>query len=270
MNEALRSDVQTASDLRGGAGDPGVTYTIKVLSSRIGEDGKELRTVLFRRTAGGESVELGAETDAPNLMAHLPELLDAAMEIQRNLGPAPRTAGTPASSLFSRFAEESRLLRRLTGGAETEAQEVGERRAAREAMVMRDAAWEAIRHVLPPERRSEIDALVGFHEQPGELARSLEAIAALVDAMLGDPEDSVILGACDLDGGYADALRRQAAALRADLEAARREGPERRGLLRLIGTAYRALRTDAVMAVARADFPLRSAGRREGGYPEHP
>ena len=96
MKQAVRSD----------AGGAAVTYTIKVLSTEPAEDGKHLRRVLFRRTAGGESIEISAETDAPNLFANLPNFLDAAMERQRSLGPARR----------ARAEEESRRLRWLTEG----------------------------------------------------------------------------------------------------------------------------------------------------------
>jgi hypothetical protein len=101
MKQALRSDAAGAA----------VTYTIKVLSTHEGEDGRALRRVLFRRTQGGESIEIRAETDAPNLFAHLPDFLDAAMELQRTLGP-----GRPAPG--ARSEEESRRLRWLTAGAE--------------------------------------------------------------------------------------------------------------------------------------------------------
>lgn len=104
MNDALQGD----------AAGSAVTYTIKVLSTQPGEGGRELRTVLFRRTSGGESIEISAETDAPNLFARLPDFLDAAMEIQRSR----RSAQRPESALPSGFAEESRLLRWLTDGAE--------------------------------------------------------------------------------------------------------------------------------------------------------
>jgi hypothetical protein len=101
MKQAVRRDAAGAA----------VTYTIKVLSTHPGEDGKALRRVLFRRTEGAESIEISAETDAPNLFAHLPDFLDAAMAVQRSLGSAPRAPCT-------RAAEESRRLRWLTEGAE--------------------------------------------------------------------------------------------------------------------------------------------------------
>src|SRR5256885_1297068 len=94
MNEALRRDAASAA----------VTYTIKVLPTQPGEDGKALRKVLFRRTEGGQSIEISAETDAPNLFAHLPHFLDAAMELQRSRGPG-------RSAPCGRAAEESRRLR---------------------------------------------------------------------------------------------------------------------------------------------------------------
>src|SRR5262249_13544029 len=82
-------------------------YTIKVLESR-GEDAAEggMRTVLFQRISEGEVIEISAETDAPNLFAKLPELVEAALEIQRAV-EAP--GGAPA------LAEEARRLRFLAG-----------------------------------------------------------------------------------------------------------------------------------------------------------
>ncbi len=273
MTDTLEGDVRATEDtvsefiLHAGPGPdrPGpVTYTIKVLSDGAGEDAGGMRTVLFRRTSAGESIEISAETDAPNLLAKLPDLLEAALSIQRALWPAQRTISGLRSGFFPRLAEESRRVRWLTEGdhGPTGHREIERRRLVREAMIVRDVAWEALRHVLPPERRAEVDALVAVHETPAELAASMESIAALVDRMLGDEADAVILAACDIDAAYAAALRRQAAMLRAAEASAgpRETAPERRGVLRLIGMAYRALSTEAFLTVARASAPPRARG----------
>ncbi len=65
--------------------------------------------------------------------------------------PAQRTISQLPSSHFPRLAEESRLLRWLAEGAPgAEHAELERRRVMREAMIVRDVAWEAIRNVLPP------------------------------------------------------------------------------------------------------------------------
>jgi hypothetical protein len=242
-----------------------VTYTIQVLSSEPGAGGRELRTVLFRRTSSDESIEISAETDAPNLLAKLPDLLDAALEIQRALWPAQRTVSKLSSSFFPLLAEESRLVRLLTTpDAQREPADLERRRVAREAMIVRDVAWEAIRHVLPPERRGEIDSLVKLHETPSDLVQSMNAIAGLIERMLADPAEAAALALVDIDELYAAALRRQAAALDAserDAVDTKREREPKRGVLRLIGMAYRALRTDAFLAVFDAASPPRTRGR---------
>ena len=264
MNQALSSDVRRVGPLpREAPLADAITYTIKVLSSAPAADGREVRTVLFSRTSQGETIEISAETDAQNLLAKLPDFLDAAMEIQRSLWPAQRTISQLPSSHFPRLAEESRLLRFLADGAPGEEHaEIERRRVVREAMIVRDVAWEAIRNVLPPERRREIDGLVDLHETPADLAASMDAVGALIDAMLGDPEDALILAACDIDGAYAAALRRHALVLRAaEAEASPPEPPKRPRVLRLIGMAYRALRTDAFLTVARASEPPRAVAR---------
>ncbi len=244
-----------------------VTYTIKVLSTARGAHGEALRTVLFQRTSPGESIEISAETDAPNLLAKLPDLLEAALDLQRALWPAQRTVSRLPASFFPLLAEESRLVRWLTQGGSpvTGRRELLRRRLAREAMIVRDVAWESLRAVLPGERRAEIDALVSVHETPAELVASMEAIAGLVERMLGDVEDAVVLAACDIDAEYAAALHRQAALLAAESAAApEHPAPRRPGVLRLIGMAYRALRTEAFMTVARPGAPPRARG---GGGP---
>jgi len=263
MEEAISSTIRNVSDPRQDPPSSAVTYTIKVLSSLPAEDGKEVRTVLFSRTSHGESIEISAETDAPNLLARLPDFLDAAMELQRSLWPAQRTISRLSSSFFPSLAEEARRVRWLAEGApERERAELERRRVAREALIVRDVAWEAIRGVLPRERRREIDALVGVTETPADLAASMDAVAGLIDAMLGDEEDRDILAACDIDGAYAAALRRQAAVLRdAEADAAHAERPARPRVLRLIGMAYRALRSEAFLALTRPDAPPRAVPR---------
>jgi hypothetical protein len=83
-----------------------VTYTLKVVHT--GEGDAARRTVVFQRRTAGDAIEISAETEAPNLLALFPDLLDAAFSAQRALADVP--------SPFPSFPEESRLLRRLTGG----------------------------------------------------------------------------------------------------------------------------------------------------------
>ncbi len=247
-----------------------VTYAIKVLSQGPGEG---TRTVLFRRTSGGDSIEISAETDARDVFAELPDLLEAALSLQRALWPAQRTVGALPASFFPLLAEESRLVRRLFegSGAGAGGRAIERRRVAREAMIVRDVAWEALRGALPPARRAEVDALVGLHETDAELARSSEAIAAFLEEMLAGA-GRVVAGALvagGLDAAYAAALRRQAARLRAaeheaGSPARRADAPRGRGLLRLIGMAYRALRTEAFVTVPDAGAPPRARARGQG------
>ena len=75
--------------------DAPVTYTLKVLSTTPDD---ERRTVLFQRLGEGETIEISAEIDSPNLLARLPEFLDAALEIQKALWPAQRTVSKLPSS----------------------------------------------------------------------------------------------------------------------------------------------------------------------------
>src|SRR6185295_1430096 len=188
-------------------------YTLKVLSSDAGDG---LRTVLFRRVSDGEAIEISAETDAENLLAKLPEFLEAALEIQRALWPAQRTVSRLPSSFFPRFTEESRRVRRLavTPDGASERQEIVRRQNLREAMIVRDIAWEALHNALGPRRRHEIDALPNQHEPPSALAESMERIAAYIERMLRSSDDAAILVACDIDAAYAASLRRHAARLR--------------------------------------------------------
>ena len=255
MEKALFSDA-FEQDLPPGETALQTTFTIRVLGSHRRENGREIRTVLFSRTSHGETIEISAETDSPNLVAKLPDFLDAAMDLQRKL--AQRRSSSLPSSFFPRFADESRLLRFLTDGRPSaERSEMERRRVTREATIVRDVAWEAIRRVLPPARQREIDALVGADETMDDLAASMDAVAAFIDAMLGDPEDVAILAACDIDTVYAAALRRHATVLRASMSEAEDGGDERGGprprVLRLIGMAYRARKADAFMAVGSAE-----------------
>jgi hypothetical protein len=210
--------------------------------------------VLFQRLGEGEAIEISAEIDSPNLLARLPEFLDAAIEIQKALWPAQRTVSRLPSSFFPRIAAESRLLRSLAwGAASTHPTPAIERsRARREAVIVRDVAWEALRDVLGPKRRGEIDALIVADETPAKLADSMDALAAYLDRMLADPRDAAILAVTDLDAAYSLALRRAAAVLHAQGAEPAPESPDpphRRGGLRLIGMAYRAIGTEAFMTV---------------------
>jgi hypothetical protein len=246
-NKPAKGRDETAAE----ASKSSVTYTLKVLSTTP-DDAR--RTVLFQRLGEGEAIEISAEIDSPNLLARLPDFLDAALEIQKALWPAQRTVSSLPSSFFPRIAAESRLLRSLSwGAASTHPTPAIERlRAVREAVIVRDVAWEALRDVLGPKRRGEIDALVVANETPAALADSMDAIAAYLDRMLADPRDAAILAVTDLDAAYSLALRRAAAILHAQGDEAAPETPDpprRRGLLRLIGMAYRALGTEAFMTV---------------------
>ncbi len=260
MTQALHGDASPEgrnkpAKIRGGdaseASKSGVTYTLKVLSTTPGE---ERRTVLFQRLGEGEAIEISAEIDSPNLLARLPEFLDAAIEIQKALWPAQRTVSHLPSSFFPRIAAESRLLRSLAWGAASThpTPAIERRRAVREAAIVRDVAWEALRDVLGPRRRDEIDGLVAATETPDQLADSMDAIAAYLDRMLADPRDAAILAVTDLDAAYSLALRRAAAVLHAQGAEAvpeSAEPPHRRGAMRLIGMAYRAIGTEAFMTV---------------------
>jgi hypothetical protein len=263
MTNALHSEPgktqRTAPRARPFAGAPGgrsteVTYTLKVISSAgEGADGGGLRTVLFQRISDGEAIEISAETDAPNLLSKLPEFVEAALEIQRALGATSHHEETapPGGTLV--LAEESRRLRFLTGdheGVRTR-RDLEQQASFREAMIARDIAAEALRSALGRRRRVEIDALLFLHETPAALCESMDRIAAYIDRGLKDSKDAALLLACDIDAAYALSLRRRAAALR-DLEstppATPEDEPKKRGLLRLIGTAYRAIRAEASLA----------------------
>jgi hypothetical protein len=115
METAQRGDADPTAETSSETAPSGtVTYTIRVLSSLPDEDGRPVRRVLFSRTAGGEMIEIHAETDAANLLAELPDLLDAAMAVQASLPPAARAPRRPGHA--ARLAEESRRLRQLAQG----------------------------------------------------------------------------------------------------------------------------------------------------------
>src|SRR4051812_23543647 len=86
-----------------------VTYTLKVLSPAAPG---EPRTVLFQRIGDGAAIEIRAETDASNLLAKLPDFLEAALDLQRSVVPPPEDSDLP-SGLSARLAEEARRLRYL-------------------------------------------------------------------------------------------------------------------------------------------------------------
>lgn len=90
-----------------------VTYTLKVLSSGRDPQGNEVRTVLFQRASAREAIEISVETDAHNLLAEIPDLLEAALQLQGSLRPAGRTT-LPAT--LPLLGDESRLVRRLAEG----------------------------------------------------------------------------------------------------------------------------------------------------------
>jgi hypothetical protein len=257
-----------------------VTYTLKVLApaaSGAAEGG--LRTVLFRRIGDGAAIEIRAETDAPNLLARLPDFLEAALEVQRSIWPRSRVGYELSMGMLSRLAEELSGLRALAD----EDDEAHLRRALeqkqriREATIVRNIAAEALVSALGPGRKPEIDALAKSQRAPAALAESLERLAAYLDQALKDPKEAGLLIACDLDAAYAASLLRHADALSA-FENTKEGAPKRRGLLRLIGTAYRVLRAEAQMAApgieplswmldvsAGAPAPRRSKrGRRRG------
>ena len=135
---------------------------------------------------------------------------------------------------------------------------------------MRDVAWEALRDVLGPPRRGEIDALVTASETSVELADSMNAVAAYLDRMLADPRDAAILAVTDLDAAYSLALRRAAAVLLAQRDEAAPASPDRPsgfGRMRLIGMAYRALGTEAFMTVPSLESLTYTATPRTGRPP---
>ena len=96
----------------------------------------------------------------------------------------------------------------------------------REAVIVRDVAWEALRDVLgPPAPRRDRRASSRATETPDELADSMDAIAAYLDRMLADPRDAAILAITDLDAAYSLALRRAAAVLHAQRDEAAPDEP---------------------------------------------
>jgi hypothetical protein len=231
---------------------PEVTYTFKVLSTAADEGGAggALRTVLFQRISGGEAIEISAETYAENLFEQLPAFIEAAIEVQRVLGPANGRDGALLLEGAPTRAEQERVLRLFNGDRDAIlAQRALERQARfREVMIARDVASNALKNALGHLRRAEIDAMLFLHETPSALCESLARIAAYIDRRLKDPGDAPLLIACDIDAAYATSLRKHAAAL-SELEstppATPDDEPKRRGALRLIGTAYRTIHDEA-------------------------
>jgi len=269
MTNALGSDPgetqQTAPRAARGATSarsPEVTYTLKVISQEEGAPAGGLRTVLFQRISEGEAIEISAETDAPNLLLKLPEFVEAALEVQRASLATPHHEGTRLVGGTQVLTEESRLLRFLTGDEDAlrTRLELEQQARFREAMIARDVAAGALRSALGRRRRVEIDALLFFRETPASLCESIDRIAAYIDRALKGPNDAARLLACDIDAAYAMSLRRCATALR-DVEstppAMPDDEPKKRGLLRLIGTAYRAIGDEASLS-------LMGAPRRRG------
>jgi len=247
---------------------PPVTYHLKVLSD--GADGGR-RTVLFQRIAGDGSIEISAETCAPNLLADLPEFLDAALALQKAISASPGPAARPSPSALPRFTEESQRMRLLTGRERAGSAARASERAAllREARLARDASCEALRKVIEPRRRAMLDALVSAGDTDLAIATSLEEIAAIIEERWADPGEAIALAMFDLDADYAAALLQKAAELRAlaSGEATKkRKRTRKRGDLRLLGMAYRALGADAFVAVPRRTMAamLEGKGRRKG------
>ena len=104
MRETPSEDVPEEEDAVSEIGM--VTYTIKVLSTGRDARGEPVRTVLFQRTSPGEHLEICAEIDASNLLAGLPDLLEAAFDLQRR----------ELSRLHVSHLEEACRVRRLTLG----------------------------------------------------------------------------------------------------------------------------------------------------------
>ncbi len=82
-----------------------VVYTFKVLSRAAGGGP---RMVLFQRFGDGESIEICAETCAPNLLATLPDFLDAALDVRRSIRKHASLDRAAEDRLTARLAEEGR------------------------------------------------------------------------------------------------------------------------------------------------------------------
>ncbi len=209
-----------------------VTYRLKVLSSPGKGRTRPTRTILFQRIAGDESIEISAKTDASNLLAELPELLDAALAIRSALQPGERPS------------DESQRMRLL-------ASERGAKRRARarerdaliaEARAMLATVWEALGPMLEPARRAALEVLVRG-ENAMTLSTSLVAIAAELERVLDDSGEAIALGIAGVDADHAAALRKLAANVRA-MEVVKTRATHDRGRsssdLRLVGMTYRA------------------------------
>jgi hypothetical protein len=119
MRETRSEDVPQEQEVVSEAGV--VIYRIKVLSTSAGPSGKPVRTVLFQRTSPGEHLVISAEIDGPNLLAGLPDLLEAALDVQRR----------GLSRVHAPHAEEARRVRRLALGEAGQVGEAGEGDAPR-------------------------------------------------------------------------------------------------------------------------------------------
>jgi hypothetical protein len=222
-----------------------VVYTFKVLSRPL-EAGP--RTVLFRRVGDGEAIEIRAETSAPNLLATLPDFLEAALDLRRRLTDAAPARAAAEDSLAARLAEEAGRLRVLADDGDVPARRA--RRAQqrlREAMLVRDIAAEAITCALDRDHAEAVAETAASLPSPAGVAAALERLARRIDEALEDSRDASFLLAWELDAAYAFELRRQAALLVAEEELASSAPPSSRedpraghGILRLLGAAFRA------------------------------
>lgn len=218
-----------------------VVYTFKVLSRPL-EAGP--RTVLFRRVGDGEAIEIRAETSASNLLATLPDFLEAALDVRRRLidEAPPRAAAEDA--LEARLSEEAERLRVLADdGDEPSRRTRRMQQRLREAMLVRDIAAEAIASALERERAEAIAETAASLPSPAGVAAALERLARRIDEALEDSRDASFLLAWEIDAAYAFELRRQAAMLVAEEEltsSQRSDEYEGRGILRLLGAAFRA------------------------------
>lgn len=222
-----------------------VVYTFKVLSRPL-EAGP--RTVLFRRVGDGEAIEIRAETSSPNLLATLPDFLEAALDVRRRLVDEAPPRAAAEDALEARLSEEAQRLRVLADdGDEPSRCARRMQQRLREAMLVRDIAAEAIASALERERAEAIAETAASLPSPAGVAAALERLARRIDEALEDSRDASSLLAWEIDAAYAFELRRQAAMLVSEEEFAssaphsqRGDGYEGRGMLRLLGAAFRA------------------------------
>jgi hypothetical protein len=133
-----------------------VTYTFKVLSASAGEQGAGvLRTVLFQRISGGEAIEISAETSAENLFAELPAFIEAALEVQRALGPGRGRDGAPSQEEALTRREQERVLHLFRGEESTPPATPEDEPKRRVALRLIGAAYRTIR---TGDRRSSLPA----------------------------------------------------------------------------------------------------------------